>query len=102
MSIPADLPDTMQATAYFVMAEALNNAARHARARHITVQLIEDAGLLVVQIADDGIGNAHPSGGFGLTGLQDRVEVLGGTVRINSPLGNGTCITAELPLASRP
>lgn len=97
LSVHSDLPDAVQATAYFVVAEALNNAARHASARHITVQLVDRSGLLLVRVEDDGIGNAHPSGGFGLTGLQDRVEVLGGTLRIDSPADGGTCVTAALP-----
>lgn len=97
MSVDRNLPDAVQATAYFVMAEALNNAARHAGARHIAVRLTDRAGVLVIRVDDDGIGNAHPAGGFGLTGLQDRVEVLGGTLRIDSPVDHGTHITAELP-----
>lgn len=97
MSVNGNLPEAVQATAYFVIAEALNNAARHAHARHIRTRLMDRDGVLLLEVDDDGIGNAHPSGGFGLTGLQDRVAVLGGTLRIDSPVDRGTHITAELP-----
>ena len=90
-------PATIEATAYFVVAEALTNVAKHARARHVTVSACVEHGALRVQVRDDGIGGARPEGS-GLLGLADRLGALGGQLRIESPAGGGTLIAADFPL----
>ena len=101
--VSVDVPDGrypahVEATAYFVVAEALTNAAKHARATHITVSARTDEAALVVDIRDDGIGGANPHGG-GLLGLRDRVEALAGSLELASPPTHGTHLHARLPLA---
>lgn len=92
------LPAELEATAYFLCAEALANVAKHAGARRATIELAERGGSLVVVIADDGAGRADRSRGSGLQGLGDRVAALGGALRIESWPGRGTRLTAEIPL----
>lgn len=98
-SLP-DLPDGVEIAAYYVVSEALANAARYAEASHVSVdtELLDDQ--LRVRVADDGVGGADPARGTGLVGLGDRVGVLGGTVTVTSPRAGGTTIVAELPLAA--
>jgi signal transduction histidine kinase len=91
-------PSAIEASAYFVVAEALTNVVKHARARQAQVTASVDAGVLGVEVRDDGIGGADPDGD-GLVGLDDRVAALGGHLRIHSPPGEGTLIAATLPLA---
>jgi signal transduction histidine kinase len=93
------LPAAVEAAAYFVCSEALTNIAKYAKASHASVRLETRGGLLAVEVTDDGAGGADPAGGSGLRGLVDRVEALGGRLRIDSPPGRGTRLTAELPLA---
>ena len=94
----ARLPEPIEVAAYYVASEALANTAKHAHASCIEMSLERrDTGLLL-EIRDDGIGGADPTGGSGLLGLRDRVEALGGSIRIQSQPGNGTSITVELPL----
>jgi signal transduction histidine kinase len=93
------LPAAVEAAAYFVCSEALTNIAKYAQAAHASVRLETGDGVLAVEVADDGAGGADPAGGSGLRGLVDRVEALGGRLRIDSPPGRGTRLTAELPLA---
>ena len=94
----ARLPEPIEVAAYYVASEALANTAKHAHASRIEMSLERrDTGLLL-EIRDDGIGGADPTGGSGLLGLRDRVEALGGSIRIQSQPGNGTSITVELPL----
>ena len=90
-------PESVEATAYFCAAEALTNVARHAGAAQASVAIVEDPGCLRVVVRDDGAGGASPDGGSGLNGLLDRVVALGGTLHIDSPPGEGTTLTAELP-----
>jgi signal transduction histidine kinase len=78
--------------------EALANATKHAQASRIDVSLVVSNGSLVLSIRDDGVGGADPARGSGLIGLTDRVESLGGSLRVQSRPGDGTHITAELPL----
>jgi len=85
--------------AYYVVAEALTNAAKHARASVIQVETEAAEGALQVWIRDDGTGGADPVRGSGLVGLKDRVEALGGTITVYSPPGAGTSLHASLPLA---
>lgn len=88
----------IERAAYFVVSEALANVAKHARATTARVSVREDAGNLVVDVADDGIGGADPGGGSGLTGLVDRVSALEGRLEIDSRPGAGTRIRAVLPI----
>ena len=90
----------VEATAYFLVCEAVANVAKHAQASEARVSASRSHGLLVVEVADDGIGGAQPAEGSGLRGLTDRVEALGGQLRIESPSGGGTTVTAEIPCAS--
>ncbi len=92
------LPEQVEVSAYYVVAEALTNAARHARASAITVQAEADGDVLRVTICDDGAGGADFARGTGLAGLKDRVEAAGGRIILHSPRGAGTTLRAELPL----
>ena len=94
---PARYPPAVEATAYFVISEALANVARHARASKAEVIACGDGTRLAVVVRDDGIGGAPARGGSGLTGLADRVAALGGRLTITSPADGGTTIRAELP-----
>lgn len=93
------LDHALEATVWFVVAEAIANAAKHAGADHIAVTVEEDGETLHVTITDDGCGGADPAG-HGLAGLAGRVAADGGTLEVTSPPGAGTTITAELPLAA--
>lgn len=84
-------------TAYFVLAEVLANAVKHSRAATVRVRLRDDDGCLQMDVHDDGVGGAHIDGGTGLRGLVDRVDVLDGSIRIDSPRGGGTRVRVELP-----
>jgi signal transduction histidine kinase len=92
------LPAPIEVAAYYVMSEALANAAKHAQASRIDISVTPRDGHLMLSIRDDGIGGADRSRGSGLVGLTDRVEALGGSISIESPPGAGTRVTAELPL----
>jgi signal transduction histidine kinase len=99
-----ELPDERvepiaEAAAYFLVAEALANARKHAQAHAVTVRAAARDGVLLVEIGDDGVGGALPRTGSGLEGLRDRVEAVGGTLRIDSPVGDGTRIIASIPTA---
>jgi signal transduction histidine kinase len=91
------LPAVLEATAYFVVAEALTNVAKHAHARHAGVAAQIDDGRLAVQVRDDGVGGAQP-GGSGLVGLADRVAALDGQLRVESPVNGGTLVIADIPV----
>jgi signal transduction histidine kinase len=90
----------VEAVAYFVVSEALTNAARHSGAEHTAVEVTLDGDRLRLRIGDDGRGGADPEGGTGLKGLADRVRSVDGTFHLTSPLGGPTTIEAELPCAS--
>jgi signal transduction histidine kinase len=94
------LPDPVESAAYFVVAEALTNAAKHAQAAEITVRITRRRDLLVVEVVDDGAGGADPSRGSGLRGLADRVAAVEGRLTVTSPPGGPTVIRAELPCGS--
>jgi signal transduction histidine kinase len=94
------LPPAVEATAYFVVAEALTNTAKHAVAQRATVTARQADGRLRIEIVDDGVGGADIEAGTGLRGLEDRVAALGGTLRVDSRPGTGTAISVELPCAS--
>jgi PAS domain S-box-containing protein len=98
LDICADrLPATVEATAYFVVAEALTNVAKHARAASAAVDAHLDDGTLCLQVRDDGVGGAR-SDGSGLVGLRDRLAVLDGVLRIQSVADGGTLVDAVIPL----
>ncbi|HSE82015.1 MAG TPA: sensor domain-containing protein [Gaiellaceae bacterium] len=90
-------PEEVESAAYFVVAEALTNVARHSGAERAAVSVVRDDGVLVVEVRDDGVGGADAATGSGLVGLQDRVGALGGTLVVESPPGGPTAITAVLP-----
>jgi signal transduction histidine kinase len=92
------LPPAVEAAAYFVVAEALTNVAKYAEAESAQVTLTIEHGIVRVVVADDGRGGADPAGGTGISGLRDRVDALDGTLDVHSPPGEGTTLTAEIPL----
>ena len=91
------LPADVEATLYFLCSEAVANAVKHASAAHITIEVRLGGGVASAAVADDGSGGADPSAGTGLRGLRDRIEALGGTLVIASPVGAGTRLVATLP-----
>jgi signal transduction histidine kinase len=93
-------PDHLETAAYFVASEALANAVKHAEASYVTVTAARQNGSLVVSIHDNGIGGAQPAEGSGLGGMTDRVAALGGSLSVDSPLGQGTMVAVELPCGS--
>ena len=93
----AGLTEATVHTAYFVLAEALANAVKHARASEVTVGLHRERGRLVIEVRDDGIGAARVDRGAGLRGLVDRVSAIDGTIDIDSRAGEGTRVRVELP-----
>jgi signal transduction histidine kinase len=95
---PERLPEPIEAAAFYVVSESLANVAKYAAANWARVDLARDAGVLVVEVSDDGVGGADPGRGSGLRGLTDRVEALGGRLRVSSEDGLGTTVRAELPL----
>ena len=98
LELPATRVDeTAEATAYFVVCEAVANARKHAQATSIRVRAASSRRHLRIEITDDGLGGATERPGSGLEGLRDRVEAIGGRLEINSPLGAGTRITAIVP-----
>src|SRR6476646_7726330 len=94
------LPDQIEFSAYYIVAEALTNAAKHSGASAITVTVERDGahGALRLKIADNGGGGAEFTGGTGLLGIKDRVEALGGHIDLHSPRGAGTDLRVTLPL----
>jgi signal transduction histidine kinase len=98
--MPAErLPAPVEAAAYFVVAEALTNVARYAKASQATVRIGRNAGYAVVEVRDDGVGGADPATGTGLRGLADRLAALDGRLEVHSPPGEGTTVRAEVPCA---
>ena len=91
------LPDQVEAAAYYTVSEALTNASKHASPTRVWVAVQLTDGTLHLSIRDDGVGGADPSRGSGLTGLKDRIEALGGRIRIDSAPGSGTRIDVEIP-----
>jgi signal transduction histidine kinase len=96
------LPERVEVAAYYVISEGLTNAAKHAHASVVHVEAEAVNGALRLGIRDDGAGGADPDRGSGLVGLKDRVETLGGTVTVESPLGAGTSLRVEIPLGDCP
>ena len=96
------LSEPVEAGVYFVVSEMLANAEKHARASVVEVGAETSDGRLRVRVRDDGIGGADPTRGSGLLGLKDRIEALGGTFSVHSPVGRGTTVTCELPVTAGP
>ena len=92
------LAQPIEAAAYYLIAEALTNVAKHAHARSVRVRVAQTGSMVVVQVHDDGVGGADAAGGTGLEGLADRVEALGGRLELASPAGAGTTLSAEIPV----
>ena len=105
-AVPVDLdvrvgdrpPERVEVAAYYVVSEALTNAAKHAGASVVAVDVASADGLLRLAVRDDGVGGADLTGGSGLVGLKDRVEALGGRISVASPRQAGTSVEVELPL----
>ncbi len=95
----ARFPEPVEVAAYYVVSEALTNAAKHAGASFVAVSLGLRNGALCLSVRDDGVGGADPQRGSGLIGLRDRVEALGGTIEVASPKGTGTRLAVRLPVA---
>ena len=98
IAIPQDrYPTAVESAAYFVVAEALTNVTKHARARQAWVTVAVEDGWLVVEVRDDGVGGATPEG-TGFVGMEDRLAALDGRLQVTSPPGGGTIIAATIPL----
>ena len=97
LGVDRRLPDSVEVAAYYVVAEALTNAAKYAQASEVSVNVTADDSTLRLSIRDDGIGGADSGRGSGLVGLVDRVEALGGQMQISSPTGSGTSLLAAIP-----
>jgi signal transduction histidine kinase len=89
--------EAVEAAAYFVVSEALTNAAKHSHGSEVRITASRTGGLVTVEVEDNGIGGAVPAGGSGLRGLTDRVEALGGRLTVSSPPGRGTSLRADIP-----
>ncbi len=100
LEAPAErLPEHIEATAYYIVSEALTNVVKHAGAGRARASVRRDGGVLRCEISDDGRGGADPSRGTGILGLRDRAEAAGGTLSVRSPAGHGTTVAAVLPLS---
>jgi PAS domain S-box-containing protein len=92
------LPESVEAAAYYLIAEALTNVTKYAEASAVRIRLAAGDGNVVVEVSDDGVGGADPATGSGLRGLADRVEALGGSLEVASPAGAGTTLHADIPM----
>lgn len=99
-SFQARYDPTLEATVYYVVAEAITNAVKHAHASRVAVRGGARPGSIELEIADDGVGGAEPQRGTGLLGVKDRIDTLGGTISLASPAGAGTTIRVQLPVSS--
>jgi signal transduction histidine kinase len=100
MRLRERLPEHVEVTAYYVISEALTNAAKHAKATTVHVRVNTASDVLTLDVRDDGVGGADPARGSGLIGLRDRVEATGGTFRLESRPGEGTHLLIELPVSA--
>ena len=98
MAVDRRVPEAVEVAAYYVVAEGLTNAAKHSRASEVTVSANTDDAKLFLSLQDNGIGGAHVGEGSGLIGLSDRVEALGGQIKIDCPPEGGTLLHATIPL----
>jgi signal transduction histidine kinase len=101
LHLPRRPPEPLEVAVYYVVSEAVTNAAKHADASVVNVELHARAASLRLAIRDDGIGGADSGKGSGLVGLRDRIEALGGRLQIFSPTGNGTALLIEIPAEIR-
>jgi signal transduction histidine kinase len=92
-------PASVEATAYFIVAEALTNAARYSNAKRVDVKVRQKGDKLHIEVKDDGVGGAEQRAGGGLAGLADRANSVEGSLRVTSPHGGPTVVTADLPCA---
>jgi signal transduction histidine kinase len=92
------LPEQLEMAAYFIVSEALTNAAKHSEASRVHIEVDDAESVLHLAIRDDGVGGADPARGSGLLGLRDRVEVLDGTLSLVSPAGDGTSMLIDVPI----
>jgi signal transduction histidine kinase len=99
VDLPGHLPAPVEAAAYFAVAEALANAAKHAGARSVHVRAAHASGLLRIEVTDDGAGGADPASGTGLRGVERRLGTFDGVLAISSPPGGPTIIVIEVPCA---
>ncbi len=97
VAVDGRLPERLEVAAYYVICESLANIGKHAQATSATVEIARKNGDVVVEIVDDGVGGADSERGTGLRGLADRVEALGGRLRVWTPRGGGTRVRAEMP-----
>jgi signal transduction histidine kinase len=100
VDLAARLPEGVELGAYYIISEALTNAAKHANASRVDIGVRESDGLLLITVRDDGAGGARFVPGSGLVGLNDRVEALGGRLTVESPHDAGTTLKVEVPLAA--
>ncbi|HEY4608829.1 MAG TPA: histidine kinase, partial [Ilumatobacteraceae bacterium] len=100
VDVPSNLPYAVSSTAYFAVSEALTNVVKHANATTVSVRATVCHDFLRVEVADDGSGGADVDAGTGLSGIADRIATVGGSLRIESPIGDGTRFALELPCAS--
>ena len=91
-------PEAVETACYFTVAEALANVAKYAGATEAAVRIKQQDGCVRLKVSDNGVGGADPKAGSGLTGLVDRIAALDGTLTVDSPAGDGTTLTVELPL----
>jgi signal transduction histidine kinase len=98
VAAPARLPEPIEVAAYYVVSEALTNATKHAQASVVRVAVEKRDDRLHLSIRDDGVGGVDPARGSGLIGLRDRVEALGGSLKVSGPRGEGALIDVQLPL----
>jgi len=98
VGVEGRLPDAVEVAAYYVVSEMLTNAAKHAQASAVYVEVARADGVLNISVRDDGVGGADPARGSGLVGLRDRIEALGGTIVFQSAKGTGTAVEVLLPL----
>ena len=96
VDLPGRLPEPVEVAAYYVVSESLTNAGKHAQATAVDVQVSRTENMLVVEVADDGVGGADPARGSGLRGLSDRVQALGGRLHISTS-ADGTRVKSEIP-----
>ncbi len=99
-SVREQLPAAIEAAAYFIMAEALTNVSKHAGARRANVRLAREGGVLLLEVADDGVGGVDEARGTGIVGIRRRAAALDGWVSITSPTGGPTRVVVRLPCAS--
>lgn len=96
------LPERVEVAVYYIVTEALTNATKHANASVVRISVVPEDATVRLSVHDDGIGGADPRRGSGLIGLRDRVEALGGRIRVESPAGQGTTLLVTIPVDARP